>query len=212
MKRNIKAFYGLALSLSLVSGTALGWSLNPFKWIKGDDHKVYQEELEEKISTLEKQYESLVQLVGSCEINPQSEDFLKQVEILQAKLIEFVKDNHKAIPVIVRQKRDIERLYLEYPCISYRKKLSDNITDMDKTVKRYKKEVQEKNQDNGLLDKVSILLINLAVLEELLIRSNEFADECAQYSDKCAWHNNRLTDVSALTQTKPNTKVTASIS
>ena len=211
MNKNIKLPLLAAITISL--STNIGcWSLNPFKWVKSENTQEYHQELIEHITTLETNYAELVQLVSSCEIDLQSEDLLKQLEAFQNKLIEFIQQTCKPESVVVRTKKDMDRLYLEYPCISYRKKLSDDITTLDKTIKRYMKHVKENIQDKNLLEKAHNLLINLAVFDELIIRSEGFANECEAYSDKCSWHNNRLTDVTALTRNTQNPKVTASIS
>jgi len=199
--------------VSCLSGTLLdAWSLNPFNWIKNKNPKQYQEKVEDILEKLENQYIEPMNLIGLCEMNLQTEDFAKQIAELQKTIVVYITENHEKESVISHRKGGLGHAYRNYPCINYRKQLSDNINSLDNTVKEYKKHTNKKNQNDILLNRAGILLINLTVLNELIIKSPEFFDESTDYANKYAWHNNQLSDISSLTQKRTNTKVTASIS
>jgi len=205
MKLAFRGSISLILFVCIVStNTTLGWSLNPLKWVKKYDPEVYQTKLEENVILTVINYEHLMNIMNSCTLDEQATEdkIVEEFNSMCKKLIEFVKDNHEETNNLADQKRDLKHLYLNYPCMTYNKKLTDDINNLKETFKQYIENVKEKDYNNDLLEKVQVLLFNLVIFNELIIQSEELSKELKDYSQKHAKYVEQLSDISALAQAK----------
>ncbi len=198
----------LLMTSLIITNNIICWTLNPIKWIKREDTTLLEKELEQKINELESYYEKLLKLLRSSEIEFQSEDFVKQLEIFQNTLIEFVRQHNSTR----LSQQGLNTTNNKFSCLAYRSQLSASISELDKTISKYTARVNPAKHDKNLLQKAAELLISLAITNELITSSKQFEQECTDYSSQGSLDNKSLNDLAQLAQNSENIKVSSSAS
>ena len=183
------------ITFFLTSIPLAAFSFNPLTWFRKKEDKAYRETLEKNqkrlidlIRELAKNYEKAFTIIEELPADLKSEEEELKIQAIQHNLVEYIKQTHQEVTNDgTKKKGDLQGTYTNFPCIAYSKRVSEDIKRLtreakalENAFKEYKKYTDIKNynvelgkKSNALLDDTTLFLINLTVLFQFTIYTND---------------------------------------